>query len=239
MANNIVLDTKKHRNTRIITKRGAEFGENMHCVPVIADELRHLVLEYPVCLIKDNNTGKFGLYALHGLEPGENLFLHGDEWNATYIPLHIKRQPFTVGVTGKDGDKPTPENTVLTIDMDNTRVQESEGEALFDDKGNATEYLKGVSNLLQGLIPGIIKTDAFIDTLAEHDLIESVQLTVSFADGEEKKFDGLYTINEDNLQELSGELVQEFHQKGYLQACNLLLASIGNVQKLINLKKKK
>lgn len=241
MANNVILDTVKHKNTRILTGRGAEFGESMHCVPVIADELRHLIIEYPVCLIKSDETGQFGLYALLGLEAGENLFLNGNSWSATYVPAHLKRQPFMVAIQGEEDSSPTPENTVMTIDIDNTRVKEggTDGEPLFLEDGAPSEYLKNITDLLSGLVPGIVKTEAFIKALADNDLIESIQLTVSFADGEEKKFDGLFTINEDNLQQLSSELLQDFHKNGYLQACNLILASIGNVQKLINLKKNK
>lgn len=241
MANNIILDRDKHRNTRILTARGAEFGENIHCVPVIADELRHLILEYPVCLIKNHDTGQFGLYALLGLEAGENLFLDDTVWSANYVPAHLKRQPFMVAINGDEDSHPTPNNTVITIDTDNTRVKEggSDGEPLFVKNGEPSEYLKGITDLLSSLVPGIVKTESFIKELADHDLIESIQLNISLIDGEEKKFDGLYIINEDNLQELSGDKLQEFYSKGYIQACYLLMASMGHVQKLITLKRKR
>ncbi|WP_076419179.1 SapC family protein [Colwellia sp. UCD-KL20] len=232
-----VLDTKKHKNTRVMTGRGAKFGENIHLVPVVAAELNKLVLEYPVCLIKDNETGQFGLRALLGFEVGENLFLNEDQWAANYIPLHIRRQPFMVAVNSPAGAKPTPENTVITINMDNARVQEEEGELIFDDKGNTTPYMNEVNNQLATLVNGMIQTEAFIKTLSEYDLIEAVQLTVSF-NHEDKRFDGIYTINEEKLKKLSPEVLTDLHQKGYLQACYLLMASIGHVQKLITLKRK-
>jgi hypothetical protein len=233
-----ILDKNKHKNTRILTERGAEFGENVHLIPVIADELEKLVLEYPVCLIKDNDTGQFGLHALLGFEVNENLFLQGNEWQASYVPLHIKRQPFMVGVNAKHGEQPTPENTIITINTANARVQELSGEAIFDDKGNATPFMQEMNNLLSNLMNGIIRTEAFIQKLSEHNLIESIQLTVNFIGSEEKRFDGIYTINEENLQQLSADVLEELNNKGYLQACYLLRASIGHVQKLISLKRK-
>ena len=78
MTNFTILDKNKHRDLRVITDRGAEFGENTHLVPVIAEELHTLILEYPVCLLKNDDTGQFGLHALLGFEAGENLFLTGD-----------------------------------------------------------------------------------------------------------------------------------------------------------------
>ncbi|XPF94558.1 SapC family protein [Colwellia sp. RE-S-Sl-9] len=238
MTNFTVLDTNKHKNTRVIKGRGAKFGENIHLVPVVAAELNKLILEYPVCLIKDNETGQFGLSALLGFEAGENLFLNEEQWDANYIPLHIRRQPFMVAVNSPAGANPTPENTVITINMDNTRVQEAEGERIFDDEGNTTAYMNEVNNQLATLINGMIQTEAFIKILSKHDLIEAVQLTVSF-NNEDKRFDGIYTINEDKLKKLSTEVLTELHQKGYLQACYLLMASIGHVQKLIVLKRKR
>ncbi len=236
MADNVMLSSDRHRGIRVITSRGADYGENVHFVPVIADELSSLVLEYPTCLIKNDDTGRFGLHAMLGFEPGENLFLNGDVWEGTYIPLHIRRQPFMVALTGEEGEEPTPETTVITIDMDSKRVQESEGEALFNEDGSWTPYLQGVSELLSGLVPGLMRTDAFIAALEEHDLIEPAQLTVTFAGGEQRRFEGIYTVSEKKLGELEGDTLKDLQNKGYLQASYLMLASIGHVQKLIDRK---
>lgn len=238
MANFKILDSNTHKNTRVKLGRGAEFGENIHTVPVIAEELHQLVLEYPICFIKDNNTGQFGLNALLGFEVGENLFLEGNNWNAQYVPLHIRRQPFMAGINGEDGDRPTEENTVITINMDNTRVQESEGELLFDADGKLTPYMETVNNLLATLVNGIIRTEAFVKALSDNDLIEPIQLKVSFASGEEKRFDGVYTIHEENFKNLSAEVLSAFHRSGYLQAIYMLKVSMGNIQKLVSMKNK-
>ena len=237
MSNFVTLDKNIHKNTRILTERGAEFGENTHLLPVICEELNKLVLEYPICLIKDNNTGQFGLQALLGFEVGENLFLQGNHWSANYLPLHIKRQPFMVGVNAKQGEQPTADNTVITLNTDSARVQEVSGERIFDDEGNITPFMQEMNNILSTLVNGILRTEQFIKTLSEYDLIEAIQLTVTFKDGEEKRFDGIYTINENKLKQLTPEALKILHDKGYLQACYLLMASMGHVQKLITLKR--
>lgn len=231
MANPVLLDNNKHRKLRVVTSRGAEYGENVHLVPVIADELNSLVLDYPVCLLKDDETGQFGLHALLGFDQGENLFLRGSQWDASYIPLHVKRQPFMVGFAANE--PAIPENAVITVDMDSKRVQESEGEALFTEDGSRTEYLAGIDNLLAGLMNGIETTEAYVAAIAELDLIESAQVNITFASGGQRTYDGLYTINADKLNELSGEALEELHRKGFLQASYLLLASMGQLQKLI------
>ncbi|AMX02908.1 SapC family protein [Microbulbifer thermotolerans] len=234
MAKAVALNNERHRNLRVITKRGAEYGENTNLVPVIADELRNLVLEYPVCITKNPNNGQFSLCALLGFEPDENLFLYGDEWKAEYLPLHIRRQPFMVGhkKTSAEGDT----EALIIIDTDSERVQEKEGERLFNDDGSKSSYLEEVTVILSQLISGMTSTSAFLKYLAEEDLIEPVQLSVRFSNGEQKRYEGLYTVNDEKLQKLDAARLVSMHQRGYLQAAYWLSASMGQVRKLIALK---
>lgn len=236
MANPVVLSSDKHLALKVITSRGAEYGEDVHFVPVLAEELRSLVLDYAVCLMKNHETGQFGLQALLGFEAGENLFLDGDQWHAHYIPIHVRRQPFMVGVAGDEGTEPTPENMVLTIDTDSKRVQESEGEDLFHEDGRSTPYLANISKMLTAIIPGIKTTDLFIEALNEHELIQQARIDIEFVNGEKHEFEGFYTISDEKLASLSESALVDLHKKGYLQAAHLLLASIGQLQRLIGMK---
>ncbi|MDO6641666.1 SapC family protein [Shewanella sp. 5_MG-2023] len=257
--NNIIVDSNIHKNTKVCSGHGNQFGENIHFVPVIADELRSLILEYPCCLLKDNQTGQFGLHALLGFEPGENLFLTADGWSSHYIPLHIRRQPFMVGLIGESSLPASADNTVLTIDMNSKRVIEGDtadnAHALFDENQQPTDYLTAMSKMVFGLSQGILRTEKFIQTLADNDLIEAIQLGVtintkltaaspsasqqgvdSTLATQKVNFDGLYVINEKKLACLSDALLEQFHQNGYLQACHLMMASMGQIQHLITLR---
>lgn len=229
-----MLDPTEHKNIRVIASRGEKFGEDVNTIAVIADELRSLVTEYPVCFLKDPNTGRFGLYALTGIESGKNLYLDNDQWNANYLPLNIRRQPFLMGVTGDAGAQPGPKNTVVTIQLEHKRVTEEGGLALFDDQGNATDYLKNISGLLANLLQGLPKTESFIDALIEQSLVEQLQLKVPLANGEQKTFQGFYGINEQKLASLKGDMLESFYSKGYIQACYMIIASLGHIQKLVN-----
>ena len=228
------LNSKVHRNLRVIIKRGAEYGENTHYVPVVADELRNLVLEYPVILLKEPRSGRFNLCAMLGFEQGENLFLDGEKWDANYIPAHIFRQPFSLTYTAKtDEGRPDPESVIVSIDVESNRVQEEEGERLFDDEGNQTDFLREINGMLAGIGNAVSSTDAFVKKLAEKDLIEAANLDVQFAGGESKRFDGIYMVNEEKLSKIEGDELAELYKAGYLQAAWLMLTSFGNVRKLL------
>jgi hypothetical protein len=228
MINSVILDKNKHKHTHIKTERGAKYGEAINYVPVIADEIAELVLEYPVYFIKNNQTGQFELFALTGFEKGQNLFLNGNLWKADYIPLHIQRQPFMLAVGERDQTKLT-----VTINENHSRVNTSEGELLFDESLEPTLFLQSVSDKLIKLMDGEQRTRAFIDDLLKNNLIEAVQLNITKSNGNTQSYKGLYSISSDALQTLCASSLSELHKMGYLQACHLILASSGHIKKLI------
>ncbi|GAB2505036.1 SapC family protein [Microbulbifer agarilyticus] len=240
MSNTVALNNESHRNLKVMTKRGAAFGEATHLVPVVANELRNLVLEYPVCITKDPKNGQFSLCALLGFEPGENLFLQGDNWEAQYVPMHIRRQPFMVGYRNPEAEPGEDKGAVITLDMDSPRVNSdgssADGERLFDDEGSNTPFMNEVSDLLGQLMGGMESTTAFLKFLADNDLIEPAHINVQFASGEQKRYEGLYTVNDEKLQQLEADKLVYMHQHGYLQAAYWLSASMGQVRKLIQRK---
>lgn len=234
MAKTEVLDDKAHRDLRVITERGREYGESIHFVPVIAEELSSLVLEYPVCLMKDPETGQFGLFALLGFDSGENLFLEGNTWKASYFPLHIRRQPFViVRAPSEDGEK---ERVLLAFDRENKRVQKEKGERIFNEDGSNSEYLGQVNQLMSQLLGGMESTAKFLSSLSDFDLIEPVSVNLMDPSGEKKSYDGLYTLSHEKLQLLDAAELHSLNQMGYLQAAFLLYASMGHLQKLVKWK---
>ena len=230
------LDNQRHRDVRIHTGHGPELGEAVHFVPVVADELRLLVVEYPVFLMKDENTGQFGMSALLGFEAGQNLFLDGNDWRALYVPMNIRRQPFGVSVASGAGADAGQSRGTLALDMASRRVRETDGEALFESDGTPTPYLEQMQALIRRFMAGTEATAQFLRILTDNDLIVQAQLETEFSGGVRKRFDGLYTVDDKKLGALPTELLEQFHRRGYLQACYLLSASTANAQKLVALK---
>jgi len=236
LSNPVILHNDTHRKLRVITTRGAEFGEKTHIVPVLGDELHNLVLDFPVYLMKDKENGKFSLNALMGLEPGENLYLQGNRWAASYLPLHMRRQPFSLMATDEEKRTTAENEAKVAINLDSKRISESEGEAIFNEDGSKTPYLESIIQVLAMMANGIESTEAFISVLVEHDLIESTLLNVTFANGQKKSFKGLHAIDPIKLSELKGEALEQLHSRGFLQACYMMIASMGQVTKMIKMK---
>ncbi len=187
---------------------------------------------------KDSNSNQFFAVTLFGFQDQENLFLQQDNWRGCYIPLMLRRQPFLIGqqLVREDGIETT--QRVIHIDLDNPRVSQTEGEALFLPFGGNSPYLDEVAVMLETIHHGMLDSKTFIDLLLEHQLLESFTLDLTFSNGQKQQLAGFYTIHEDNLAALSPELLAQLHQKGYLQAIYMAIASQANIRHLLQLKNK-
>lgn len=227
--NLIQLDAVVHKNVKIHQGYGHQFGDHVHYVPVIADELKNLVCEYPVCFMKNPNNGQFELVAILGFQAGQNLYLNEEQWRTNYIPLHFRRQPFMFSSQAEN-------ETQLIFDQTSKRVNSKDGLALFDEKGNETAYLLSIKKILSTLASGSYSTSLMIKALIEHDIIEPIRIKVTLTEASDTDnvnyIDGLYSINEQKLGQLKDSLLIDFISKGYLQACAYLGASLGHLDKL-------
>ena len=68
------------------------------------------------------------------------------------------------------------------------------------------------------------------------DLIEPVSLEVKLDEHTVYKIPDVYTISEEKLARLGGGALERLHQGGFLRAAYMVLASLGNVSRLIEMK---
>lgn len=233
MPNYEMLNNIDHKNVKVITERAARFGDDVHFVMTFPIEFRRVQACYPIFFQKDADTGRFFPLALFGFEEGENLFLTEDGWDAEYVPLMIQRHPFLIGYQ-QDAEAPDGKRPVISIDMDNPRVSETEGEPLFLPHGGTSEYLASVTAVLEDIQVGHRMNTEFIDALLEYDLIESVMMELELDDGSRRQLLGLHTINEEKLEALDVEALGKLHDRRYLLPIYMVLASLSSFRALIN-----
>lgn len=225
MARYEMLNNVEHRHVRILTQRSAETGDAVQYVMTFPPELRRAQAYYPIFFQKDPETGKFFPIILLGFEQGENLFLGPDGWEPPYVPMSILRGPFLIGYQ-TNPDHVDGRQAVITIDMDSPLISSVEdGEPLFLEHGGFAPYLENLTQLLEDIQLGLEMNPLFIEALTDNDLIESVTMSITLKDGAERQLLGLYTINEDRLNELDGEAVAALHKGGHLQSVYMIMAS--------------
>jgi hypothetical protein len=235
MARHVLLNNVEHKNLRVVTRHGKDFGEAVGSVPTFPTEFAEILREYPIFFRKDNNTGEYGCIALLGFTRDENLFLEGDRWDASYVPGIVARGPFLIGFQERQDGGELRREPVIHIDMEDKRVGETEGELVFLENGGNSRYLDNIANILAGLNEGIATSKAMFAAFTAYDLIEPVQLEIKVGSG---KYDivGLHTVSANKLRNLTAEQLFELNRSGFLQGAYLVLASLNNVQKLIDRK---
>jgi hypothetical protein len=220
-----LLNNVTHKNLRVFTQRGAPWGDDVMSCPVTPEEFRSLQAHYPIVFQPDGQGG-FLPVALFGLQDGQNLFLDETGWDADYLPLAMRRMPFSIGVA--------QDELRMMVDMASPRIAKSaEGEAVFLPQGGNTELLENANAVLRAMHEGLQALPEFIQALTSNDLLESFVLKVERPDGSQGELVGYYTIHEERLAALDASTVGLLHEADYLQPIYMAVASLSNLAQLI------
>jgi hypothetical protein len=228
MAHSVLWNNIDHHDLRIITRRGAQFGDNVMSAVTFPSEFRNLQAHYPIVLQKSQDGASLVPLALLGFEEGENLFLVNDRWDSTCLPLSIERHPFQIGISG--------DQLMIHVDLDHPRVSRSEGEVLFLPQGGTTEFPDRINSVLMTIHEGLQSTPGFIEALLRNELVESFVVDIEMVDGSQNRLVGFYTIHEERLAALGAEAMAALHQAGYLQPIYMMIASMSQFRALIERK---
>ena len=220
-----LLNNNTHKDLRVVTQRGAQWGDDVMSAPATPDEFRSLQAHYPI-LFQQDGQGSYIPVVLFGIVEGENVFLSDDGWDADYLPLAMQRMPFSIGVAD--------EELRMMVDMASPRISKgAEGEAVFLPQGGTTEFVENANSILRSLHEGLQATPEFIQALVTRDLLESVVLDVKRSDGSHGQLIGYFMIHEERLAALDAATVGLLHQADYLQPIYMAIASLSNLAKLI------
>jgi hypothetical protein len=236
MARHVMLNNVAHKNLRVIQRYGAEFGDNMASVLTFPSEYGDVQREYPIFFRRDPGSAEFQSIALLGLQPEENLFVCDGKWNASYIPAVVARGPFLIGFQTREEAGVSTREPVIHLDLDHPRVSQSEGELLFLPHGGNSRYLERIASILGGISDGLTVSAPMFRAFEAAGLIEPMKVEVRFSQEEQFDLDGLYSISEERLRNLDAATLHALNTAGFLQGAFLVVASLNNVKKLIDMK---
>jgi hypothetical protein len=91
---------------------------------------------------------------------------------------------------------------------------------------------------LRGMRDGIEVSKAMFAAFQEFELIEPVKLDIKLTAEENYSVLGLHTIDIRKLSQLDGQALEKLNRPGFLQGAFLVVASMGNVRKLMSLKRR-
>jgi hypothetical protein len=217
------LDPSRHRNTCVAPFPDfAHAREQQHAI-VGYSEIPLAAADYPLALMKHADTGRFNIVALYGFSLRRNLFVIGSHWHATYIPENSLRYPFLANSAGALG---------LAIDERSELVGELDGQRLFDDAGNPTDYAMQVADTVRWLQRDFEAMQELVGVLLQLQLVRPLSLVLRMADGSESEIEGLYSVSDKALSSLADPDTVTLHRRGYLQAIAVLMASLVQINRL-------
>ena len=235
MANTALLNNIDHHDLKVITRHGVAFGDGVNQAVIFPTEYMEVQREYPILFRKDED-GKFQSVALLGFDKGENLFLTETGWQARHIPVLHQRGPFMIGFQNQEVDGEVRREPVIYVDLDDPRVSRTEGQPVFLPHGGNAPYLEHMSNVLRAIRLGIELEAGMFAAFEAEDLIEPAALDIRLDQHTVYQVPDIYSINEDKLAALEGEPLDRLHRSGFLRLAYMVLSSLSNVNRLIDMK---
>ena len=223
----VVLNRNDHRAMKVkLPGKDYRFSAASMTVPVVLSEFFDLAVDFPILLASDGN-GQLSPMALLGLKAGQNVFVEAaGQWTAAYVPAAVRAHPF--GIVESETEK----GLWFSV-IEKSCLDEEEGAALFDDKGESAPDLLRANSLSMAFETDRAKTAAFVAHLQELKLIKETTLQLVPESAEPVSINGCHVIDEAAFGALPAEAVESLHAKGHLGACYALLLSLRNVQKLL------
>jgi len=201
-------------------------GDTPHFVQILVTEFALAATCCPILFTKDASSGGFYAGAMFGFKPGENLLGTAAE-RGGFVPLMLQREGFFLS------------ERHIAIEREHARFSLTDGDPLFDDSQQPGTALRAIQRTLGEIHGGLEQTAAYIAALTDYKLIESIDISLNFEDGERMTLQGLYTVSLDRLREVDDSAAVRLFRQGHLQPAYIMAASLRHVQRLARLRDSK
>ena len=196
-----------------------------HFVQILVTEFMTASASCPILFTKDAESGGFYAGAMFGFKPGENL-LGSAENRGGFTPLTLQREGFFMSERN------------IAIDRDHDRFSEHEGEPLFNEAHEPGNSLRAIQRTLGEIHSGLERTKSFISELSALKLIEPIDISLKFDDGERLTLQGLYTVSLDRLRDVGDAAALRLFRAGHLQLAYAMAASLKQIPRLAQLRER-
>lgn len=213
---------ERHADARLLPGTDIADYAKVQQVKLGLNEIGDAAADYPLAFLKDANSGQFHLVAMLGLAAGTNSYLHGDFWQAVYLPQEIVAAPFNLA--GPDRE--------LCINEASARVTTDTGEPLFAADGSEAPVLQGIRAMLDEFEQGLTGADQLIAAVLAAELVRPVAVTIRFDTGPAGVLDGLYTISPVQLRALLPAVLTDLHSRDFLAPAYAITQSLAQLNRL-------
>ncbi len=223
----VLLNREAHKAKKIAPSGSFAFAGKANSLYMAGVEFIEACKEYPIVFTQVGG-GKIVPVAMMGLREGENLFVGQDgKWSAGYVPAFVRRYPFVLAEL--EGQQ-----MGVCIDEGYAGLNEKDGEALFDSKGNNTPFLQNALDFLNRYQVEYMRTDRFCQRLKDMGLLMEMNAKADLFDGTSFMVNGLMVVDERKLLQLTDAQALEVFRSGELSWIYAHLVSLSNLNRLVD-----
>lgn len=209
MPHYIPLTKTEHASKGWRKAESLAFASEQSAVPVLLDELPHLIPTMPLAFLQrttDDGSSRYELVALLSVTPKLNLFVAPNgRWLGGYIPAEFRGYPFRLL------RNPSSDQRVLCFDRDSgllSEQPEADGEAFFDTEDQLSPAMQQVLSFLKQCEHSRQLSQNAVDALTQHGLITPWPIKLNTGEADPSTVKGLFRIDEAALRNLSGEALK-------------------------------
>jgi SapC len=231
--NAVPVDSQQHRQTRVrVPVSDWSHVAGMNALFLTATECMNAATDYPIVFVQSGQDGQgqpdYAPIAVFGLRQGENLYVENSRWRVIQLPALMAVYPFCIARTeGSD-------RFAVCLDMGSPAVsQEGDGQRLFNDAGEPTEFANQVLAQLERMEAHTQGTRKIMRRLADLGLLQQKRFDATLPDGQKLAVDGFFMIDEDKVKALPDATVLELHREGLYTFIQAHWVSLGHMRRLL------
>ncbi len=228
MSSPVPLRNNVHAKLKVIESGDFRRFKENHLVPIVIQDFFTLAAEFPLVFVKIAKTDDFIPVAMMGLREGQNLYCQTEQWQGGVIPISFGNAPFAIS---RVDDK--SEQLIVLVDEESPLLSETEGEAIFDEKGERTPYLEKRIDALTKVADQTRNTQEMCKRLVERKLLTTQKLELQHRpDAQRFNIEGIYIVDEIALNEMSDEGYLELRKMGLLPVIYAHLTSLQQLRRV-------
>lgn len=225
----VPLSRQRHVATRLSLQTDHyRFASTTNAIPVTGAEFSDVARDYPIFFVGDAQ-GAVSVVALVGLSPERNLMVDAQgRWaHNTYVPAFARRYPFVLAAD--DGQQ----GMAVCLDEAYRGLGPDEGQALFDEHAQETDYLKRVLAFLYQYHQQAMVTAQFIEQLRVLDLLVPKTMDIDIH-GQAHHLTGLWAVDAERYRRLTAEQLMPLFRSGQQAWIDAHLQSLDKTGQLID-----
>jgi len=230
-----IVPLDRNRKVRLLAQGELpEFARDLNSIPISYTEFALVAREYPIIFSATANNQSFAPVAVLGMAAGENLYNNGGKWaGSVYVPAYVRRFPFCM--TTVTLDKVVQQNRLICVEK--SCLDEKNGEALFDAKGQPLAKWNGIEKLLTEYEIDLERSREMCAILADYGLLEPFTMQAKFNTGADPlHLTGMHRVIESRIEHLNASQLKNLVKKGILSRIYAHLLSLDNFARLLDRK---